>query len=67
MNNLAGITVESMQKCYWTGSTCRNLKCQDAAVTINTDPLCDKHMTGCVTNGKGCVASTDPCSAYEGR
>ncbi|CAD8044190.1 unnamed protein product [Paramecium primaurelia] len=39
--------------------------CQDNT-TATSDSQCASYMTGCLTRGKGCIASTEPCSAYKG-
>jgi hypothetical protein len=57
-------------KCKWetTGTgTCRNYTCSEGDSTNTTDTLCSTYLTGCVTNGKGCVAAPRPiCATYLG-
>jgi hypothetical protein len=45
---------------------CRNPKCIEASTTLNTNELCDKFLSGCVTTGYGCADSKSLCSEYTG-
>ena len=41
--------------------------CAHAANTLNSDAQCSAFLTGCVTNGAGCVVgSSTACSSYTG-
>jgi hypothetical protein len=35
-------------------------------VTETTDSGCEAYLSGCLTNGLGCIAKTEPCSKYNG-
>ncbi|KAM3133681.1 hypothetical protein pb186bvf_014227 [Paramecium bursaria] len=47
-------------------SECTTLQCQDAPSYYNSDMQCQRYRIRCLTNGQGCVDSTDPCSTYLG-
>ena len=51
--------------CVWD-SGCRDQKCTEADVSLNTNALCNNYIQGCVSNGKGCVSSLGLCSTYTG-
>ena len=34
--------------------------------TSTTNPDCETYLTGCVTNGAGCIPNTEPCTTYKG-
>ncbi|CAD8156844.1 unnamed protein product [Paramecium pentaurelia] len=63
---LTGIKLGS--KCSGNTSVnggCVDKRCQDNG-TATTDADCKKFMDGCITTGKGCIASTTPCSGQWG-
>lgn len=44
--------------CSWNaGNTCKTKECTDDT-TSTTDIACGNFMTGCVTDGSGCVSKT---------
>ncbi|CAD8122845.1 unnamed protein product [Paramecium sonneborni] len=47
-------------------NNCRVRVCTDANVSFNTDQDCARQQTGCVTTGKGCIATLGSCSSYDG-
>lgn len=47
-------------------SNCRSKICTNAPTLNVTDTLCDAYRIGCVTTGKGCVATKSACSSYSG-
>jgi hypothetical protein len=52
---------------YSSGSYCTNKLCSHAATTLKTNEACGDFLTGCVTNGAGCVDPTSTaCSSYSG-
>lgn len=51
------------KKCFWA-TTCRDRVCSDAPATTVTDADCDKFLTGCLTNKKGCLDSSVTCTGY---
>lgn len=34
--------------------------------TVSTNADCESFLTGCLTDGSGCVAPSVPCTSYEG-
>ena len=34
--------------------------------TSTTNADCATYLTGCVTNGAGCLPNTEPCTTYKG-
>ena len=48
-----------------SGSTaCRPIACTDAPIATSTIAACGLFLTGCVTTGKGCVATLSACNTY---
>lgn len=44
--------------CYWSaGSNCKTKTCGDNS-TATSDSVCGDFLTGCVTDGSGCIANT---------
>jgi hypothetical protein len=57
------------EKCWnGTGTNCKKRTCLDAPATsdYDSDGKCGIFLTGCVTTGAGCIASTSVCSSYSG-
>jgi len=54
------------KECFWTGQICREKLCTDAPSTTLTIEACDAFLSGCVTNGAGCLSSLTPCASYTG-
>ncbi|CAD8071729.1 unnamed protein product [Paramecium sonneborni] len=44
---------------------CRAKDCQDAANTITNDADCEAFISGCVSNGAGCMKSTFTCDMFK--
>ncbi|CAK62361.1 unnamed protein product (macronuclear) [Paramecium tetraurelia] len=69
----AAKSTDSIGSCTWdetivTGTQikgCRAKDCQDAAVTLVNDADCDAFISGCVSNGAGCMKSTFTCDMYK--
>jgi hypothetical protein len=56
-------------KCWGTSDTvmdaCRNRVCTDNT-SATTDDECEIFLSGCLTNGVGCIYKSSSCSAYKG-
>ncbi|CAD8122988.1 unnamed protein product [Paramecium sonneborni] len=48
-----------------SGGRCKSKACTDDS-TSTSDGDCDTFLTGCVTDGLGCIAKTAPCISYSG-
>lgn len=59
---------DNISLCYLKTSNptaCKTRYCSDDGAST-TDAQCKAFMEGCVTNGSGCIPSTEPCSSYKG-
>ncbi|TNV71570.1 hypothetical protein FGO68_gene4687 [Halteria grandinella] len=48
-----------------TAASCISRTCSQN-VTATTDSECDSYLAGCLTDGLGCIAGTEPCASYYG-
>ncbi|CAD8107903.1 unnamed protein product [Paramecium sonneborni] len=51
--------------CVWDNS-CREQKCNEADISLNTDDKCNNFIKGCITKGKGCTDKLGLCQSYSG-
>ncbi|KAM3134358.1 hypothetical protein pb186bvf_013471 [Paramecium bursaria] len=69
--NTAKDSKGNKQSCWGDNNgSCRVRLCQDAVSSsqnlFNTDAQCNQFLSGCVTNGRGCLPSDSLCSQYQG-
>lgn len=48
-----------------TTTPCIEKRCSDDS-TSKTDGVCARSLSGCVTNGRGCIEATADCDQYLG-
>ncbi|TNV71507.1 hypothetical protein FGO68_gene15846 [Halteria grandinella] len=49
---------------FGSGTNCAQKTCTDAPNSTATNPDCVSFLAGCVTTGKGCIATLGACNSY---
>jgi len=55
-----------MVNCKWENDVCNDYGCTEADATLATNEECNAWHSGCVTTGKGCIATLGVCASYTG-